>query len=51
MQISELIEEIIINNIFLLLIFFKVKNNIEPAIFPKEEKRKNKPKLKSEISK
>ena len=50
-QIRELIEEIIINKIFRLLIFFKVKNKIEPDIFPKDEKRKNRPKLKSEISK
>jgi hypothetical protein len=50
-QIREFIEEIIINKIFLLLIFFKVKNKIEPEIFSKDEKRKNRPKLKSEISK
>ena len=50
-QIAELINVIAINNIFLLLIFFKVKNNKEPIILPKEENKKNKPKLKSDISK
>ena len=50
-QINEFIKVVKINNIFLLLIFFKEKNNIEPIIFPKDENRKNKPKLKSDISK
>jgi hypothetical protein len=40
-----------ISNIFLLFIFLKEKKRREPNIFPKEENKKNKPNLKSDIDK
>jgi hypothetical protein len=43
-QTPELIKATSINNIFLLLIFLRAKNNKDPIIFPKEENKKNKPK-------